>query len=389
MYRVYILAFIFALHIALSAYVNSTFIAESVGEKYVGIMYTVAALVTLLLLSNTSVILKYFGNRRLALIFVIINMLSLATFIITTNPLYVGVAFILFLATNVLVFFCIDIFIEHFGTPNTVGRTRGVYLTIVNFAWVISPLLSGFLITRGGGYVAIYALTFIMTACMALGLIFSVKKFSDRSYVKTPFLKAYKFLKTNRHLLSITLINFILQFFFALMVIYTPIYLHQHIGLAWDKIGIIFTIMLAPFVLLSIPLGKLIDTYHVRKRVLLTIGFCIISLSTIAISGIGTKSIIVWGIILFATRVGACIAQTVSEIYFFTHVREEDAYLLSVFRDMEPVAYIIAPLLGTLFLYYFPFKYLFVTLGVFTLSGLYYIAHLKHNHGITIPDQNQ
>ncbi len=389
-YRIYFLAFIFSLHIALSAYANSSFLSEMVGEKYVGILYTIASIITLVLLSNTRVILKHFGNRRLMLVFILINMASLATLIASGNPLYISIAFIMFIVTNILVFFCIDIFIEHFGTPNTIGKTRGLYLTIINLAWIASPLLSSFLITHEGGYRAIYLLAFGMTIVMALGMFLSVRTFKDRTYTKTPFLKIYTFLKTNKHIRAITLLNFILQFFFALMVVYTPIYLHEHIGIGWEKLGIIFTIMLAPFVLLNIPIGKLIDTYKVHKRLLLTIGLLIMGISTIVISQLSTDNILFWAIILFMTRVGASIIETTSEIYFFTHVREEDAYLLSIFRDMTPVAYIVAPLLGSLFIFFFPFNYLFLALGIFVLFGLYYVTQLKHrHHEIGVSDSNK
>jgi MFS family permease len=388
--RVYILAFIFTLHIALSAYANSSFLALNVGENYVGTIYTVAAILNLMLLSNTSVILKYFGNRRLVLVLLMINMGSLATLIVSSSALLVSIAFIAFVVTNILVLFCIDIFIEHFGTPKTVGSTRGFYLTITNLAWIASPILSGFLITHGGGYRAIYIVAFIMTIIMSLGMFLFIKKFKDKTYVKTPFLKIYKFLKTNRHIRAITFINFILQFFFAIMIIYIPIYLNTHINLGWEKLGAIFTIMLLPFVIFSIPIGKLIDKYHVHKRFLLNIGFLIMAISTIVISQIDSTSVIFWGIILFMTRTGAAIIETTSEIYFFTHVREEDAYLLSIFRDMHPVAYVVAPILGSLFILFFPFKYLFIALGIFTLVGLYYVTQLKHNHHeIGIPDSHK
>ncbi|MCC6323751.1 MFS transporter [Candidatus Nomurabacteria bacterium] len=389
-YRVYILAFIFTLHIALSAYANSTFLSQIIGEKYVGVLYTIASIITLMLLSNTSLILKYFGNRKLILIFIMINMMSLATLIVSSNPVYISMAFIAFMVTNTLVLFCVDIFIEHFGTPNTIGRTRGIYLTITNLGWICSPLISSFLITKEGGYRAIYILAFIMTIVMSLGMFVYVKKFKDKVYQKTPFLKVYKFLKTNRHIRAIAFINFILQFFFAIMVVYIPLYLHAHIGLAWNKLGIIFTIMLIPFILLGIPTGILIDKYHVRKRLLITIGLLIMIVSTILISQFTTSSIVFWAIILFMTRVGAALVETTSEIYFFTHVREEDAYLLSIFRDMTPIAYIIAPILASLFLLIFPFKYLFLGLGIFVIIGLYYVTQLKHrHHAIGIPDQNK
>ena len=385
----YVLSFIFSLHISISAYVSSIFLTGIMEEGYIGILYTIASLLTLLLLTKSSNILKNLGNRKLTLLFLLVNMIALVGLITSTNPYIIGTSFILFMSTNTLVFFCIDIFIEHFGDPKTIGKTRGIYLTIINIAWMLSPLIAVFLITKEGGYKAIFTLAFFMVIAMTIGLIFSVRTFEDKIYKKTPFLETYKYLKTNRHMLAIVMINFILQFFFAWMVVYTPIYLFNHLGFNWSQIGIMFTIMLTPFIILGLPIGTLIDKYHFNKRTLLYIGFLIIIISTFSISFLTTRSIAIWALILFITRVGASIIETTSETYFFTHVTEEDAYLLGVFRDMNPVAYIIAPILATLVFLVLPVKYLFVILSIILAVGLYYIPKLRHNHGSTIPNTNQ
>lgn len=376
----YILSFLFTLHISISAYVNSTFLTNFISEKYLGLLYTVASLVTIVLLSQSAKILQYFGNRRLILLFLIINMTALAFLISSTNTNLIAVSFISILATNTLISLCLDIFIEHFGTRETIGKTRGLYLTITNLAWMLSPLLTAILITEDGGYIAVYILAFITVVLMTLGLFLSVKSFKDKKYIRTPFLKTYSKLKKSPHMLAVTVINFILQFFFAWMVVYTPIYLHEYIGLGWDQIGVIFTIMLAPFVIFGLPIGILIDKYHIKKRTLLFVGFIILSISTILIPFISTTSVALWALVLFMTRTGASIIETTSEIYFFTHVKEEEAYLLGVFRDMTPLAYVIAPVISTLIFLFLPYKYLFIILAVIVLVGLYYIPKLKHNH---------
>ena len=387
--RMYLLSFLFTLHIALSAYVNSTFLTKIINENYVGILYTVASLITLLFLSRSVNILKHFGNRKFVLYSLIVNMLSLALMIVSKNPYIIGASFIALSATNTLVIFSLDIFIEHFGDKKSVGKSRGLYLTIINIAWMLSPLATAAIITEEGGYITIYILAFIATIIMTIGLLFSVRKFEDSSYKKTPFLETYRYLKTNRHMLAITMINFILQFFFVWMILYMPIYLYEHIGFGWGEIGVIFTIMLAPFVMFGLPVGILIDKYNIRKRTLIFIGILIMSISTFSISFITTKDIAIWAIVLFLTRMGASIIETTSEIYFFKHVEEEDTYLLSVFRDMVPIAYIIAPIISTLIFIFLPLKFLFAVLALITLTGLYYIPHLKHNHEYTIPNQNQ
>jgi MFS family permease len=388
-YRMYVLSFFFTLHVALSAYANSTFLTTVMPEKYVGMVYTLASLIALILLTRSAHLLQYFGNKKLILWLLLVNMLALVGLITIKSPLAIVASLISFLATNTLISLCLDIFIEHFGDKATVGKTRGFYLTVTNSAWMLSPLITAFLITREGGYQTIYLVAFMATIIMTLGLLLSVKTFTDAAYKKTPFIETYQYLKTNSHMFSISMMNFILQFFFSWMVVYTPIYLIQHMGFNWSALGVIFTVMLAPFVLFGFPVGVLIDKYHIKKRTLLYIGISIMALSTASITFITSHEVIVWSLVLFLTRMGASIVESATEIYFFTHITEEEAYVLGFFRDMTPVAYIVAPLIATTLFLFFPFKYLFIALaGIVLFGGFYYIKKLKHNHEYYLPNQN-
>jgi len=374
--KLYIFSFIFSLHIALSAYINSTFLAQFVSEKYVGLVYTVSSLLTLILLLRSSRILRNFGNKKMIIAFLFVNMASLLGMILSENNAIVISSFVLFNCTNTLSLFCIDIFIEHYGDPKTIGKTRGTYLTIENIAWMLAPMMAVFLITKEGGYKTIYIIAFMMVAIMASGLIISVRTFRDKTYEMTPLWETFKYLKIKKNMFAVVTITFLLQFFFAWMIVYTPIHLHEHIGLDWGNIGIIFTIMLAPFVFLGFPVGYIVDRRKIKKRTLLYIGFAITIISTVTISFISTPNVVLWAVVLFITRIGASIIQTTSDIYFFAHTQEEDANLLGIFRNTNPAAYIISPILATLFFLVFPFKYLFLALGIILLTGFYFIPRL-------------
>jgi len=154
-------------------------------------------------------------------------------------------------------------------------------------------------------------------------------------------------------------------------------------------LGVIFTVMLIPFVALGLPVGILIDKYHFKKRTILYVGFIIMSISTFLIAGITTKNVALWALILLMTRLGATLIETTSEVYFFTHIKEEEAYLLGIFRDMKPISFIVAPLIATSVFFFLPFKFIFVVLGIIILSGLYYVPRLKHDHEDNTSNQNQ
>ena len=160
------------------------------------------------------------------------------------------------------------------------------------------------------------------------------------------------------------------------MIIYMPIYLHQHIGFSWSQIGLIFSIMLVPFVVLDFPLGKLSDKIGEKKMLL--IGFAIISLSVLAIPLIKTQTLLFWTGILFLTRVGAATIEVMSESYFFKIVHEENADAISFFRNTAPLSFIIAPLCAIPVLLFIPsFEYIFFVLGAVLLLGLFTALRLK------------
>ncbi|MCC6520418.1 MFS transporter [Candidatus Nomurabacteria bacterium] len=373
--RVYILGFLFSFHLALTAYVNSTFLSTLISEKYIGLMYATSSLVTLITLSLLSPILARIGNKKTTMIFLIGNVASIAAFIFAHNLWILIAAFATFLITNTLVFYCFDIFIEHWSVRGTIGKARGLYLTTINLAWVISPFLSG-VIVQTYGYKGMYLLAGILGFSVLCLLPFFVKHFTDPQYVKISLLKAYTRLKQHPQITRIVFLNFLLQFFFALMIVYMPIYLHEHMYFDWTHIGIIFTIMLSPFVFLGFPLGKIADKIGGEKGFLIA-GFLITAITTYLTGISSSSSIIVWAVLLFLTRVGAATIETMSEIYFFKHVSEKDTDLLSVFRDMTPVAFLTAPLIGSAVVATSSYTVLFIGLSILMVIGAYASYTLK------------
>jgi MFS family permease len=189
-------------------------------------------------------------------------------------------------------------------------------------------------------------------------------------------LKTIKVFIKNKNISKIYLVNLILKLFFAWMVIYIPIYLYEYMNFGWKEIGIIFTAMLIPFVLVDYPLGKLSDKIGEKK--FLVIGFLIAIFFTFLIPFINTPSVLLWAIILFCTRVGAATIEVMSEGYFFKEVKEKNADEVSFFRNTYPLSYLLAPMIAIPVLMFIPsFKYLFFLVTIFLLIGLFTTLRLK------------
>jgi len=319
--------------------------------------------------------LKRFGNYRIAIFFSILTFLSLLFMAYSKNVELVILAFLFyFLSTNLIVT-TLDVFIADYSKNIKVGKMRGMYLTVVNSAWVIAQLISGSIIAKSS-FQGIYLLStlFILLVCLMLYLF--LRNFKDPEYKKIAIWKTLTFFIKNKHLSKIYLINLILKFFFAWMIIYTPIYLHTYLNFAWDKIGVIFTIMLLPFVFLTFPLGRLSDKIGEKK--MLRIGFIICAIFTFIIPFITTSALWLWAFILFMTRVGAATIEIMSESYFFKLVTDEHADEISFFRNTGPTSFILAPILAIIILALAPsFSYIFFVLSVILLLGLLLTLRLR------------
>lgn len=363
---IYLSGFLFAAHLALTSYVNSTVIGEHLDKSLVGLVYAASSLGTICMLWLMPLILRKFGAKKVILTLAIFSMFSL--FGLSSSFGFVIPVFFLYLSLNTLVVFSLDILLEHYSDDESTGGTRGAYLSLTNMAWVFAPLVSAFLI-ENFGYTAPYKIGLIFVVLVSTALMFGLRKFKDDEYPKIKFVENFSTLKQNKNIRYIMFSNFFLHFFYSWMVIYTPIYLHEKIGFAWSEIGIIFMIMLLPFVFVEYPLGKLADKIMGEKE-LLILGFVIMSVSTFAFSMLGNAPLFSYAIVLFLTRVGASIVEIMSETYFFKQINGTNTGVLGMYRSLIPLGFILGPILGGVIILFFPVPALFAILSGVLLFGI-------------------
>ncbi len=371
----YVAGFAVAVATALPAYVNSSFLASVVSDQKVGLVYTLASIAAIIGLAVTPTLIKWFGN--IAVVTGVGSLTLLSLILLSTNPNLKWWALGLFgfyYAAMFVLRFTLDLYLEHLSTNGSTGEIRGLFLTVINIAWLLSPLVAGVMITAWG-----FASLYFLAALMLVPLLYVASHYLSRAEIKPEQLGRSQLsviiglltrtdLKTG-NLRRILAIDLLLNFFYAVMVIYLPLYLTQTIGLSWSELGVVFTIMLLPFVLLEYPLGRLADKWLGEKEILAT-GLAIAGLSTLFIPLVTTNSLIVWSALLFMTRVGASAIEAMKEIYLFKKIDGNDASIVTLSRDAIPVSYIIAPLAVSAFLTYFILPQIFFALGLLMLIGL-------------------
>jgi MFS family permease len=240
---------------------------------------------------------------------------------------------------------------------------------------VVSQSFSGKTLSEFS-FSTIYFIAFIMMALFFLSTFFSLRNLNDPKYDKIFAWQSFKKFFSNKNLARSYKINFILQFFYAWMVIYTPMYLFAHLGFDWKEIGIIFTIMLLPFVFIQFPLGNYSDKIGERK--MLMIGFFIASVATLSLFFITKHEVWIWAVALFCTRVGAATIEVMSDVYFFRHINKENDGFISVYRNAGPSSYVLAPVTAFIIFFLVPsFNFIFLILGALMLYGVYLSSTIK------------
>lgn len=357
-------------HYALVIYINSSFLNNFFTETQVSALYIIGSIVDTVFLLNASKILEKIGSYKFVVYAMCIEFVSTLGLAVSTTPFIVASCFLIHLITISLLLFNMDVLVEDLSTSeSTTGSIRATYLTLTNITIVLAPIVIAIILVNDN-----YFIVYVLSALSMIPLYFLTKKFKKIQVEKIHHIRIKETISEyikNKNLYNIFISQFLLQLFYAFMVIYTPLYLGKYIGFSWTEIGIMFTIMLLPFVIFEVPLGELADEKYGEKE-FLTIGFIVTGLSVLFISFITAKVFLVWAVVLFITRIGASFIEVSTESYFFKQVNKEKTDVISFFRIARPISFIVAPFLATISLQFIPFQYIFIIIGTIMIIGTHY-----------------
>ncbi|MFA5644501.1 MAG: MFS transporter [Patescibacteria group bacterium] len=373
----YIAGFVLAVSTAIPAYVNSSFIQNSVDLRYVGLFFVFANIITFFAMMFFPNIIKKWGNLMSAKIMMFVNIVSLMVLMMCPSPLWVFIFFISMWVSSNLLWINMDIFVESFTKNANTGRTRAVYFTFMNLGWIFSPMLASRLVVADTYYDLVYLTSAFALLFFYFIIIFN-KKRVDKA-IKYQSLKIKGVLSDfwkNLNLRGIYFVSFFLNLFFNSAVVFIPIYLHQNLGFEWSTLGIMFAIMLVPFILMEIPAGIIADKYLGEKEIM-SVGLIILIASLLLFFFVKSTNPVVWGAILFFSRVGAALIEAMRESRFFKIVDAKDISHINFLRTSYPLGYLIGSGLGVLVLSFYPLQYLFLFLAIIFLLSFYFVYIIK------------
>lgn len=370
------ISFLLGFSQALLVYVESSYFKLSIGSENVSVFYFLAYVIALIGMLNMHKIIKRFGKATAFFLFFFLQIFAMA--ILTMVPPSIFGIFLLMIniITSYLMYVILDIIMESYSEDKKSGRIRGLHLMMISAGFMLGPILSTRILEKydySGLFFISMLISMVIFVIGLIGLRGGNNHFNGNITIRDLVKKIF----VNKNLMRIYWVSFVLEFFYALMTVYTPLYLLD-LGMSWTQIGIVFTIMLIPFVLIEYPVGVIADKKLGEKEMIIFALF-VMALSTFSILFIKTNSIMTWGLVLLATRVGAAMVESLRDSYFYKKIDGDDMDIISFFRTSRSVAYIAATAVSAMILVIFPVKIIFVFLTLVILMSLYPAFNLVDN----------
>ncbi|MFA5132033.1 MAG: MFS transporter [Candidatus Paceibacterota bacterium] len=373
----YMLTILYALHYGIPLYATSSYLHQYFSASWVSALYMIGSVISLWASMSVTQRIKKFHSYKFTASLAIAEILITILFALSSNMYLIALFFIVHFTLQALLYVSLNVFIESFSNHAETGSIRGLFLALLNMGILISPLIGGTILANGS-----FQMLYIVASLTLVPFLFFLHKYlqhvKEPAYHTIDMAGALKLGWQNKNLRAALVSILIVQCFYAVMVIYSPIYLAT-IGISLPTyLSFIIPLALIPLVLLPYELGMLADT-KLGEKELLIIGLLILAVTTLLCVVVTSPDPRVWVFLLLISRIGAACVETMAFTYYFKKVGPEDASLTALFSNAYAVATIIvgavgvavAPLLVTR-----P-QLMFVILGCAILWSISYVLPMK------------
>jgi MFS family permease len=373
----YAMTFSYALHYAIPLYATSSYLHKYFNSSLVSAVYVAASLLALIASLSVSRSIKKFHTYQFTFCIGLTEILVVLLFGYTENQYLLPLLFVIHFVLQILLFICLNVFIESFSAHAKIGSIRGLFLAILNLGILISPLIAGTILSLTS-FSTLYTIAAIILVPYLFFLHHYLHHVKEPAYHSVDVFKAASKALRDKNLRAAVIAEFVVQSFYAVMIIYSPLYLTA-LGISLTHyLSIILPLALLPLVILPYELGLLADRKFGEKEMLI-IGMLILVVTVFLCVLITTPDLRVWTLVLLASRIGASLVETMAFSYYFKKVDVHDPSLTALFVNMHglgtltvsAVGVLVAPFLGER-----P-QLMFVILGCAILWSISYVLPMK------------
>lgn len=373
----FVVTLLYSLHFAIPLYVNSIMLGTMFSKTWVSVIIMLGALSALFVTTHLGQSLRKYHNYKTTLLLLCVSIVTTAMIGVVSIPFFVALFYVIHFSCVAALFILVNLYIEEFTDVDEEGATRGMFLTLLNTGVLIAPLVAGGLVNTSG-FMGVY----IVSALCLLPVIFLIRKFyshvHEPKYLNVNFKLAVREALMDKNIFGALVALLALESFYVMMSVYSGVYIVETIGIPLPVyLGVIMPFALIPFVLLPYGLGKLADVKTGEKEMMIG-GVAIIAVATMCLSLLDTTNPLFWAMLLFVSRFGSAMLESMVFSYFFKRVDRTDAGLVALFGSMRTTAFIIVPLFGSIVLLFTDnLKFIFVLGGLAVLWSVKAVMKIR------------
>lgn len=328
----------------ITPYLREIFLTDNVGAVYIFPEVIVLALFSWFLRWVIRV-----GKATVLFTLVLLQIILLSMLVYFEGTAFTAILIVGHFALLPFLVILLDMFLEAHSKDENAGRARGLFIFFANVGFFLGPIVGGFLVDRYG----FSSIFFVATLCYVIIFLLALSKYlsegnSEIRQEVSLMAWTWKVWK-DENIRRMYIVSLLLEGFYTVSFITFPILL-LNAGLTLSQAGIIFTVMLLPFLFVAYPAGHLADTRWGEKEILV-VAMVLLGVILLVISRISVGGMWLWMGIFLGTRIGTALAETMRDTYFYRRVGKDDVALISFFR--------MARSLGTLFFAGLTFLFLF------------------------------
>jgi len=251
------------------------------------------------------------------------------------------------------------IIVKDKSTKTQLSKNEGLIYTFMNLAWVIGPLIAGYLANAYG-----INLIFLVSAIFVFlsALAFKVSKINDvnikKKLDKNIFKNTKEFFKNKNRVLSY-FISGAINCWWILIYLFMPMHIIRT-GLNNLWIGYFLFAVAVPLVLFEYKFSKLAGKKGFRK--IFKTGFGILVLISLLCFFITNIYLVL--LLLALASIGMAMLESTTEAYFFDIInKKQECKYYGPYNTGIDVCQFIGKILASVVLIFLPFNYIFLLFG--------------------------
>ena len=255
----------------------------------------------------------------------------------------------------------------------TVAKNEGLIYTSLNLAWLIGPLIAGFIAQEYGIRYVFFIAAFLVLITTQLFKSFDVKDNRVSKKVDKNILKVFLSFFKDKNRVFAYIISGGVNFWWALIYIYIPIYIIES-GLSDLIVGYFLFAVIIPLILSEYYFCKLSSRIGFKK--IFTLSYFLLAFLCLIIFFIPN----IYGILGLVILAGFAVAmiEPTTEAYFLDIItkNQRDKYY-GPYTTAIDVGHYAATFFGAIILLFFAFKFIFLLYAAFMLMFMLFSTKIK------------